>query len=90
MADRKHGKVDLPCGLTHGSKNDCAKVTFQISDDPLVTRGDSHARLCLVLQQVLLGVQLREQVLRRHPMEGCNHATLDLPAGYLVMPARCA
>jgi len=47
---------------------------------------------CLVLQQVLLGVQLREQVLRRHPMEGCNHATLDLPAGYLVnlMPARCA
>ena len=41
------------------------------------TRGDSHARLCLVLQQVLLGVQVREQVLRRHPMEGCNHATLD-------------
>jgi hypothetical protein len=39
MADRKHGKVDLPCGLTHGSKNDCAKVTFQISDDPFVTRG---------------------------------------------------
>lgn len=61
MADSKHGKVDLPCGLTHGSKNDCAKVTFQISDNPLVTRGDSHARLCLVLQQVLLGVQLREQ-----------------------------